>query len=31
MDIESGEVWQSAELGVTPNELTGVSGEALEH
>ncbi|MFI6424540.1 zinc metallochaperone AztD [Promicromonospora sp. NPDC050880] len=26
VDIETGEVWKSAELGVTPNELNGVSG-----
>lgn len=26
VDVESGEVWKSAELGVTPNELNGVTG-----
>ncbi len=25
-DVETGEVWKSAELGVTPNELNGVLG-----
>lgn len=28
VDIETGEIWVSAELTVTPNELTGVSGTA---
>ena len=28
VDVESGEVWKSAELGVTPNELAGVTGGA---
>lgn len=32
VDIETGEVWKSAELGVTPNELSGVLGtEAHKH
>jgi outer membrane protein assembly factor BamB len=32
VDIETGEVWKSAELGVTPNELSGVTGgEAHSH
>jgi hypothetical protein len=32
VDIETGEVWKSAELGVTPNELNGVLGtEAHSH
>lgn len=26
VDVETGEVWRSAELGVTPNELSGVTG-----
>ena len=26
VDVETGEVWKSAELGVTPNELNGVTG-----
>ena len=26
VDVESGEVWKTAELGVTPNELNGVTG-----
>lgn len=28
VDVETGEVWKSAELGVTPNELNGVTGGA---
>ncbi|GAA4700577.1 hypothetical protein APR04_000099 [Promicromonospora umidemergens] len=32
VDVESGEVWKTAELGVTPNELNGVTGgEAHAH
>ncbi|TYP87468.1 zinc metallochaperone AztD [Blastococcus xanthinilyticus] len=31
VDIEGGEVWKSADLGVTPNELAGVSGDVEEH
>jgi outer membrane protein assembly factor BamB len=32
VDVETGEVWKSAELGVTPNELNGVLGtEAHSH
>jgi outer membrane protein assembly factor BamB len=32
IDVETGEVWRSAELGVTPNELNGVLGtEAHTH
>jgi outer membrane protein assembly factor BamB len=32
VDVESGEVWKSAELDVTPNEISGVTGEgAAEH
>ncbi|MBE1877734.1 zinc metallochaperone AztD [Myceligenerans pegani] len=31
VDVETGEVWNSAELGVTPNEIEGVLGEAPEH
>jgi DNA-binding beta-propeller fold protein YncE len=32
VDVETGEVWKSAELGVTPNELSGVTGgEAHSH
>ncbi|MFI2489550.1 zinc metallochaperone AztD [Promicromonospora kroppenstedtii] len=32
VDVETGEVWKSAELGVTPNELNGVTGgEAHTH
>jgi outer membrane protein assembly factor BamB len=32
IDIETGEVWKSADLGVAPNELSGVLGtEAHEH
>jgi hypothetical protein len=31
VDIETGEVWASADLTVVPNELTGVTGEADEH
>ncbi|SEL73851.1 hypothetical protein SAMN04515665_11823 [Blastococcus sp. DSM 46786] len=31
VDIEGGEVWKSADLGVTPNELGGVSGDVEEH
>ncbi|ACQ78355.1 Pyrrolo-quinoline quinone [Beutenbergia cavernae DSM 12333] len=27
VDVPTGEVWQSAELGVTPNEIAGVSGD----
>ncbi|WP_199422539.1 zinc metallochaperone AztD [Actinotalea solisilvae] len=30
VDVETGEVWQRAELTVTPNEITGASGEG-EH
>jgi len=31
VDVETGEVWLSADLEVTPNELTGVSGAVAEH
>ncbi|GGM16184.1 zinc metallochaperone AztD [Promicromonospora citrea] len=31
VDVESGEVWKSAELGVTPNELSGVTGAGHGH
>ncbi|MGY1823253.1 zinc metallochaperone AztD [Geodermatophilus sp. SYSU D00079] len=31
VDVESGEVWKSAQLEVTPNELRGVSGDAEAH
>ncbi|GAB3223756.1 zinc metallochaperone AztD [Kineococcus gypseus] len=31
VDIATGEVWRSAALSVTPNELTGVTGAADEH
>jgi outer membrane protein assembly factor BamB len=32
VDVETGEVWESAEIGVTPNELSGVTGgEAHSH
>lgn len=31
VDIATGEVWQSTQLDVTPNELAGVSGDAGEH
>ncbi|MDT0276026.1 zinc metallochaperone AztD [Blastococcus goldschmidtiae] len=31
VDIEGGEVWKSADLDVTPNELAGVSGDVEEH
>lgn len=31
VDVESGEVWTSAELEVVPNEIAGVSGDAGEH
>jgi outer membrane protein assembly factor BamB len=31
VDIETGEVWRSAQLDVTPNELAGVSGDVEEH
>ncbi|GAB3171469.1 zinc metallochaperone AztD [Myceligenerans halotolerans] len=31
VDVETGEVWKSAELGVVPNEIAGVLGEAPEH
>lgn len=31
VDVESGEVWLSAELEVTPNELAGASGAVAEH
>ncbi|RBY94791.1 hypothetical protein DQ244_05860 [Blastococcus sp. TBT05-19] len=31
VDIEGGEVWKSADLEVTPNELSGVSGDAEAH
>ncbi|MGY1707880.1 zinc metallochaperone AztD [Geodermatophilus sp. SYSU D00758] len=30
VDVEGGEVWKSADLEVTPNELTGVSGDVEE-
>lgn len=31
VDVETGEVWLSAELDVTPNEIAGVSGGVAEH
>ncbi|MCZ2860497.1 zinc metallochaperone AztD [Blastococcus sp. VKM Ac-2987] len=31
VDVEAGEVWKSASLDVTPNELSGVSGDVEEH
>lgn len=31
VDVEAGEVWKSAGLDVTPNELAGVSGDVEEH
>lgn len=31
VDIEGGTVWKSAQLEVTPNELSGVSGDVEEH
>lgn len=31
VDIEGGEIWKSADLEVTPNELAGVSGDVDEH
>ncbi|MCF6507575.1 hypothetical protein E9549_09170 [Blastococcus sp. MG754426] len=31
VDVEGGEVWKSGDLGVTPIELAGVSGDAEEH
>ncbi len=32
VDVESGEVWKSAQLDVTPNEISGVTGDvAAEH
>lgn len=31
VDVETGEVWLSADLEVTPNEVAGVSGAAAEH
>jgi hypothetical protein len=31
VDVEGGTVWKSADLEVTPNELSGVSGDAEEH
>ncbi|WP_431835951.1 zinc metallochaperone AztD [Cellulomonas sp. Y8] len=31
VDVETGEVWLSAELEVTPNEVAGVSGAVAEH
>jgi outer membrane protein assembly factor BamB len=31
VDVETGEVWLSTELDVTPNEFTGVSGAVVEH
>jgi hypothetical protein len=31
VDVETGEVWLSAELEVTPNEIAGVSGAVAEH
>jgi DNA-binding beta-propeller fold protein YncE len=31
VDVEGGEVWKSAELAVTPNELAGVSGDIEDH
>ncbi|WP_205687337.1 zinc metallochaperone AztD [Cellulomonas endophytica] len=31
VDIETGEIWASADLDVVPNELSGVTGEADEH
>ncbi|WP_216843851.1 zinc metallochaperone AztD [Phytoactinopolyspora alkaliphila] len=30
VDIPTGEVWNSVELDVTPNEMTGVTGDAVE-
>ncbi|WP_051515501.1 zinc metallochaperone AztD [Candidatus Blastococcus massiliensis] len=31
VDIEGGTIWKSADLEVTPNELSGVSGDVEEH
>ncbi|GAB4083602.1 zinc metallochaperone AztD [Myceligenerans cantabricum] len=31
VDVQTGEVWLSADLGVTPNEIAGVLGQAEEH
>ncbi|RZU31020.1 zinc metallochaperone AztD [Blastococcus saxobsidens] len=31
VDVEAGEVWKSADLEVTPNELSGVTGDVQEH
>lgn len=31
VDLVEGEVWKSAELGVVPNEISGVEGEQPEH
>ncbi|GAA2724914.1 zinc metallochaperone AztD [Cellulomonas aerilata] len=31
VDIETGEVWATADLDVVPNELTGTTGEAEDH
>ncbi|RPF20570.1 zinc metallochaperone AztD [Myceligenerans xiligouense] len=31
VDVETGEVWKSAQLGVAANEIAGVMGEAPEH
>lgn len=31
VDVETGEVWLSTELDVTPNEIAGVSGAAADH
>jgi outer membrane protein assembly factor BamB len=31
VDVETGEVWKSAELGVVPNEIAGVLGKAPKH
>ena len=31
VDVATGEVWKSADLDVTPNELSGVSGDVEEH
>ncbi|MBO0608091.1 zinc metallochaperone AztD [Myceligenerans salitolerans] len=31
VDVQTGEVWKSAELGVAPNEIAGVLGEMPDH
>ncbi len=31
VDIETGEIWKSTQLDVTPNELAGVTGDVVEH